>query len=127
MIPLTQQVSSLELSQKLKELGVNQESLFYWRKKNSTEYVLSYYLSIPLSPVEMEESGRYVSAFTVAELGEMLPEYGCETMKVGNNRWRVTYPCELWEDNQALFEADTEADARAKMLIYLLENKLMTL
>lgn len=118
-MPLKQQVCSLELSKKLKEQGVKQESIFWWVNYSSIkeDWDLKY--------SKKRLASDFVSAFTVAELGEMLPEYGCETMKVGKSRWRVTFPCELWEDNQALFEADTEADARAKCLVYLLENKLI--
>jgi hypothetical protein len=70
------------------------------------------------------------SAFTVAELGEMLPDPTDESwyvaMKEGS-KWLC------WENQRGFYEdkgqhvwSDTEADARAKMLIYLLENGLLT-
>jgi hypothetical protein len=73
---------------------------------------------------------EYVSAYTVAELGDLLPTAYCSwwyTKKdgVGDTLWRAA--ASQYDDEPASAEAATEADARAKMLIYLLENKLLTL
>jgi hypothetical protein len=62
-------------------------------------------------------------AFSVAELGEMLP-YGCDTCKFvpEEGGWIVhseDVPGMNWKE-------DTEADARARCLIYLVENKLIS-
>ena len=107
---LEQQVCSLGLSKRLKELGVKQKSYFFWddHREFSGEWIIS-------SEPEMD---RAASAFTVAELGEMLP-HGVETGK--------TVEREAWCSFPHFTEpygvgADTEADARAKMLIYLLEG-----
>ena len=65
------QVCSLELSKKLKELGVKQDSIFYWINGVITD--------INVSPEQTRNlwypahSYTLYSAFTVAELGEMLP------------------------------------------------------
>ena len=78
------------------------------------------------------------SAFTVAELGEMLPEpFDDGSSIIPPSRIKgVWQGCFLYsthdaDDNDGWasedFEATTEADARAKMLIYLLENKLVKL
>ncbi len=126
---LEQQVCSLELAKRLKELGVKQESLFYWseqlRKVISREQFLSYepYDFEKLQDDSFREAvDRTYSAFTVAELGEML----------GSRINSITYYSNLkkycWEKETkpVYVNSDTEADARAKMLIYLLENKLIT-
>ena len=68
---LETQVTSLELSKKLIELEVKQESLFYYEGskeelENGKGYALNY-RDIHLTWAER------VSAFTVSELGEMLP------------------------------------------------------
>lgn len=72
-------------------------------------------------------------AFTVAELGEMLPgqitvneEPKCFEVRKRPDIYFVRYS--EWEnDNAYIYKtAETEADARAKMLVYLLENKLIT-
>lgn len=115
---LEKQVCSLELAKRLKELGVKQESLWFWRflKGSNPEWDLAY--SGNVRAVE-----KTYSAFTVAELGEMLPE-DCKTRRPVDEKgkWLVD---SLGTDR--FFRADTEADARAAMLIYLLEQKLITL
>ena len=111
---LENQVCSFKLANKLKELGVKQESLFYW---------MSYYASPNMKgntwhvdyPVDYDgkhyprPSNTEISAFTVAELGEMLPEKIEATIEM------LTLYKEM--------ENDTEANARAKMLICLLGEK----
>jgi hypothetical protein len=74
-------------------------------------------------PIRETEKGGG-SAFTVAELGEKLPNHFHTIKMIG---WELgDWMCTLEGiDNQKV--ANTEADARATMLIYLLENKLVTL
>lgn len=123
---LEQQVCSLELSKRLRELGVKQESVFYWSQggiyNEGTDWQVCY--ASRATRINGKELDWY-SAFTVAELGEMLPKnvlwqsitgftvgaWSCEVM-IGHEHHRVG--------------ADTEADARASMLIYLIENNLIT-
>lgn len=132
MIPLEQQVTSLEISQRLKELGVSQESIYFWRSvSNNTapepeNWYYSHYLVVSREKVPEQFNNarlRFCSAFTVAELGEMLREEESElpTYLSSTKEWVAVYETTL------IGGADTEADARGKMLIYLLENKLITL
>lgn len=133
---LEQQVTSLGVSQKLKELGVKQESVYAW--VNQKEKVGSYLDSIELyATMGRTPTNGAVSAFTCAELGEMLPDTFI-TQKAGNNQW-TCYGSSAWwaEQNDERFEnevdtveqkdtiADTEADARGLMAIYLAENGLI--
>lgn len=126
------QVVSLELAKRLKELGVKQESLYCWAfPLYSQRCRLHWHEKLTVR----EWGGATISAFTVAELGEMLPLLidvdgtltSWEGSKSGDGSW------ETWlEDGKgnmiaSKFVCETEADARAKMLIYLLENKLVTL
>lgn len=118
---LEQQVCSLELAQKLKELGVRQESLFYWQE----------YMETKISCVFGRHryfNGTESSAFTVAELGEMLPTevLGELTDMLPTRTISGGFRVNL-DDEGMLYAGKSEADARAKMLIYLLENKLITL
>ena len=118
---LEDQVTNLELSKKLKELGVKQESLFFWTLNEYNHWVIYGWRDI-------ENYKQTISAFTVAELGEMLPSsikvsdyfnWYFKSSKMGSG-WEVHY-----ENRSGKFFADTEANARAKMLIYLIENKLV--
>jgi len=129
---LEDQITSLEISKRLKELGVKQESLWMWRK-----YSLCDGPKLFLSPSKGTElavlSGKLeyeYRAFTVAELGEMLPmelktEIYFETTRYAKGRWMVTYRKREAGHPFILTEEATEANARGKMLIYLLENKLL--
>jgi len=142
---LEDQVVSLELSKKLKTLGVKQESLFSWIYDPDT--------GVPTLIDRWSKDGMFfiASAFTVAELGKMLPDYTqklgnleigkCDTdhmtMEVKEKRWwNVSYwtwgnkntksgDIYLEKVSKHLQQANTEANARAKMLIYLLENDLL--
>jgi hypothetical protein len=117
---LEKQVCSLELSKRLKELGVKQESLFWYTCfMNGTADIYFQYDRKHIPPA-------LCSAFTVAELGELMP-IGYRTHKEYYTWYVTTNHC-LRCDNEDFFIMDkNEADARAKMLIYLLENGLMEL
>ena len=136
---LENQLVNFELSNKLKKLGVKQESIWYWLKIND-EWKLDFHLvEYPEGITQPTES---ISAFTVAELGEMLPnkvknklDENCteeERVMSPYHLIDLPYKCPLhnWKsilisctDRQLTFiSGETEADARAKMLIYLIEK-----
>lgn len=118
---LEQQVTSLELSKKLRELGVKQESLFVWDWSMEEGVMADLIYWEKDKPNSHKVMGGYLfSAFTVAELGEMLPS-GFEVNKYSDGEWSCQMPC------SPLNRAMSEVDARAKFLISLLENKLITL
>lgn len=106
-------VVSPELAKQMKELGFPQESDFYW--------------------VGKEEVG-YVAAYHVGELGEMMGERFLTKSHVGSGtkklHWGVYSTYEEDVVNVELlyshgYTSDTEADARASMLIYLAQNNLI--
>lgn len=137
MMPLEKQVCSLELAKELKRLGVRQESAFYWygiTNDDGINWQVKLDEWVLTGPQRASEFERY-SAFTVAELGVAFPNVGCLvytcnlTAVVGEQEWRAIYADEhhagglmVRHEEMAL----TEADARAKMLCYLLENKIIT-
>lgn len=136
---LKQQVCSLELAKRLKELGVKQDSLIHWQffrgcGENKDNWELRHYSDFRKSQADPEKE---LCAFTVAELGEMLPmeilhnkhNYFFETIRYSHNgMWEIVYRDENKSNLVlAMSVANTEADVRAKMLIYLLENHLLTL
>ena len=136
---LEQQVCSLELAKLLKELGVKQESAFWWEQTKlagrniwSKEWALQFN-----NYSEPYNKDHIVSAFTAVELGDMLPitidagtagkGISSELLSIHKgtfekgDRWQVMY----YDVN--FCNAVTEADARAKMLIYLLKKNLLSL
>lgn len=124
---LEDQVVSLPLAKKLKELGVKQDGAWFCWDEDAMGDAALY---------RQSDANPKLAAFTVAELGEMLPAH----MKKGDliclkdeqtdkeEPWCVAYrefdyeTESLWPGGSG-FGAKTEADARAKMLIYLIEKK----
>lgn len=122
---------------------MNQESLFYWFKRENQKSIQKYELSFGTPTgsyinrtnypkAENWLDGFIYSAFTVAELGEMLQKYSPKfdlithmmQMDIANTEQR--YAVHIPNVNEwTAFTSATEADARGKMLIYLIENKLI--
>ncbi len=137
--PLKSQVVSLELSKRLQELGVKQKSLFYWIEYDEKDWRLAYEGEMDdffkgkgsdwIHEALLRNDGRIFSAFLVGELGEMLPKDININWSSGNDcagRPGVEANTEYFCTSEAYdCTAETEADARAKMLIHLLENNLL--
>lgn len=129
---LENQVVSLELAKKLKELGFEQKSLFWWEDvweekiyKESVEPSIQFFKKKkPKDTVGTYSTGgkwasSWYSAYTVAELGEMFPWY--YSSEKHTNDWR----CGKVKSDIPFTTEKTEADSRAKMLIYLKEQNLI--
>ena len=123
---LEDQVCSLELAKRLKELGVKQEAAFHWRYSDLLE---EWSLFRPTKDVT--SSKPFYAAFTVAELGEMLPRtilfenyfYSFRVIRALDGKWWLSY-----ETVNKLYKEildDSEADARAKMIVYLIEQGIV--
>ena len=118
---LSKQVVSLELAKRLKELGVKQDSLFYWQGTEKLHYVINFEKQFEWAGCE-----NYL-AFTTAELGEMLPAKIATHKIDSENQYYCCFDNSASPITGISIMEKTEADARAKMLIYLLENKLITI
>ena len=128
---LESQVISLEIAKKLKELGVKQESHFYWSKAfDINDYFTGDEPVVEelrwLEYCEMEKA-KICSAFTVAELGEMLPVYWQYSYQRTDGETIGYFDLEEIEKKKTFhwWGNETEADARGLMLIHLLENNLI--
>lgn len=125
---LDQQVCSLDLAKRLKELGVKQldNSLWAWTEVAQHE---KDELGRPKWKYEVRANYfqadiEFIAAFTVAELGEMLPQgYEFEFYHTVRGPHRLDY--KEFNHSKHWVEADTEANARAKMLIYLIEQGIV--
>lgn len=141
---LEQQVCSLELAKRLKELGVKQESLFLWCNFGKDDWRGPYSnidgisIRFPATPgpysFTKDDCWEWCSAFTASELGEMLPKEWATKRGTKSGRktelwqaWRRRGGVGGWKMLKEIGESDNEADHRAKLLIHLLENKLITL
>lgn len=117
------QVCSLELAKRLKELGVKQEGLFKWASNDNK-------VTFHIWPNPQLYAGDFI-AFTVAELGEMLPSYLNEEFLIiekEKDYWSIHYDVisSGHHQNRLYTQEDKSlANTMAKMLIHLLENGLI--
>ena len=142
---LEDQVCSLEYAKKLRNLEWEKESIFYWHwyKKNRDYERIE--CDLMTSKIADFDDGKWkficYPAFTVAELGEMLPDC-VNASKLFNNKNTTLMDLnghfiksskkddeyKIYIDGLTkvtIFFSKNEANARAKMLIYLLENGLI--
>jgi len=120
-------VTSLELSKKLKELGVPQKSNFaYWTgNKNKLSIIQNGVISSLKSGdfAVLTKRQEYISAFLASEVLEMLPVNTIRYFWIKNAQDGSKY-YELLTDYEKITDTK-EADLLAKMLIYLIENGLL--
>lgn len=139
---LEDQVCSLELAKKLKELGIKNKSIFGWVHINyggRKEWIIVRGTNDhkPMSWCGedcklKEQKDKKISAYTVGELGEILREFELNHKYYEIDHYN-TYdgynltlkPTKALNVPIIYFKNYTEADVRASVLIYLLENKLM--
>ena len=111
------QCVSLDWSRKLKALGVPQESAFYWCESEMGG------MSVQIIGVNgFGKEHAHFSAFTVAELGEMLPDFTVCRKGVDAHAWQIECNGNDWS---AMRKEPTEANARAAMLCHLIESKII--
>lgn len=142
---LEKQVINLEQAKRLKELGVVHKSLFYWEQ---TMFRIGHEYDISsgdwrIGPITRKPDEPYLPAFTVAELGVALPEeinhkenswssydfyYGYSTLPEEGIKKSCWYQDDDLNERECILHfayAETEAEARASMLIYLLEKNII--
>ena len=134
---LEEQVCSLELAKRLKELGIIQLSLFYWHWNTGIgKYEL----------LDECNFGDYFSAFTAAELFDILPAsidtkknvpFNNYWLRIDKRRYKdiqyiINYVCDtkLAQDFSSFpamknIHDESFANALAMTIIYLIENSLM--
>lgn len=147
MMKKEDQVCTLQQAKILRELGITQDSIWYHFPNPNTDGIIKKHKLAPYIVIVgshqlpghvLDENirssvltGYYdntFSAFSTAELGQMLPEYiqsklSSNSKKKKGEEWYCTmiynhkrFP-EVTEDNFLEFVAGTEAQARARMLI----------
>jgi hypothetical protein len=132
------QVVSLELAKELKDLGVQQDSYFWWIQYCTSDGCKSEW-KIEQLYCPWSGSLETYAVPTVAELGEMLP--GEISEKIGNmtanpyfldcgkidseHSYYVRYIRHATGDTFCIMRRSKEADARAKMLIYLIKEGIV--
>ena len=133
-MPITNHVTSLKLSRRLKELGVPQNSFAFWinvdsefpevRYKGLCTGGISAYLASELDQlIAVATNGEY-AFITNEELTMGYRVYEPIMESVGLELTRVGYKLEIIEGAGIMDE--NPADCRAKCLIYLIENHLIS-
>lgn len=122
---LDEQVTSLELSKRLHALAALQTSIFYWVENKQGDPII-----VGPNAVDIPDANFY-SAFTVAELGAMMP-YNFVSERRASGRWECgqryrlevdgSPPRHQFPDVIEVFFGSTEVEVRAKMLIFILES-----
>jgi hypothetical protein len=107
---LTDICIDLEYAKKLKELGIKQSSLYMFYKDEKNK---------PILRIGGYPKYQIASAFTSAELLEKLP-IGTEITKLNN-----IYYIDINTEEYGSGRGKKLCNALAKMLIYLIENKLL--
>lgn len=119
IMKLENQVTNKEISKRLKELGVKQESYFSWHtggKLSGPKFESQILPSKrPASFGSSDSAWEDFSAFTVAELGEIIQKN--QTTK------QLQFHADVAARGRFMFDADYWG----VQLIYLLENNLITL
>jgi hypothetical protein len=128
---LQDQLCPPEHARRLKELGMAQQSLYYYCDKGIVLQTLEGFIALTKEKADesfigqmKDDSHSYSAAFTVAELGAALPPSleGVDlTTEKSEEMNFVSYP-----GLKTTF-GKTEAQARATMLIWLIENKYATI
>ena len=144
---LIRQVVSLELAKKMKELGAPQYSVFAWRHNVDGTHTLVHGIVGDITASYEWASDVFIPTYTVAELGEMLPTRITEKTTLTEREHQAQIFYMVYDDDDSDCDGtnpDTclkkkwivefgrqktrdvsEANARAKMWIYLKENNLI--
>ena len=118
---LEKQVCSCEQAIKLRELGVTQNSLWYWVVTGTRTIISDKQL---IASGGLPTNKNVYSAFTVAELGNMLKMVACRLPAWCKKPKHL--PGEMcWDDPLPSYEttlsSNYEATARGNLLVYLIE------
>lgn len=126
------QICSLEHSEKFKKLGIKQRSLFFWSKDWFSKEWQIQFANNKTIPHE-----DCYSAFTIAELLNMLPEciYESYDLLIGkrDNLFRIEYleilTGNTFQEGEILyfFEEKNIANCASQMLLQLIEKNLITI
>jgi hypothetical protein len=116
---LEKQVCSLELAKKLKELGVEQDSLFKWERSCSNGLD-------GWNVIYSQAKEQVFSAFTVVELLEMFKENQRNKLNIFYNDNNYFVELNVYGTTpDFIFTDENLSNSIAKMLMCLIENKLI--
>lgn len=108
-------VTSLDLSCKLKDAGVPQDSYFYWIEDKNKTFITS----------DTKEWDASCSAYLSDELGLWLPtNFKTEKVDLGHGG-KLEWTCWSNQYGEPYEREDTESECRGLMLLYLISHQLL--
>ncbi len=114
---INKQVVRLDLAKQLHAVGVEQDSYFYWTQYSDDDTL--WYINTAWH-VQQIEHAKIVSAFTVGELGILLPEW-CTSCRNPEGLWDCYAPA-MYGEVATVYNEDSEANARANLLLSLYQH-----
>ncbi len=123
IIEIGYQVVCRELSQEIKNLGVKQESAWYWNM-GMTSVVPS--PTLRKYKISCENKYEYISALTIAEIGQLFPSYDSDYgiyIFCDCGQWFVQYRKHGFGERLKDCNNEYLVNAMAKMLIWLIKQK----
>ena len=126
-------VVSFDLSNQLKEMGLLQNGIFGWYQYenqkpfvNLKDYQNFCYNENLIRDGNVQESNLICDAPTVAELGEMLKQHANNLPQWNKYNMGARWFSDIYiPKGYCQVNEETEADARAKMWIYLKKEKII--
>lgn len=114
------QVSNPELSKKLRDLGVPQESAFYWVMNDHLPKDHTFFNMFQLKQPHQFSGGVYFSAFTVAELIDLLgPNFGVLERFQHSGKFGAYIPNDIGTSSTG----EKVADVLGELLLQTYENE----
>lgn len=123
MINLTDHVTSLDLSMKLKEAGMPQESIFYWGKiqgQCDMHEIIFVHAEVFDSCLVIDP----ISAYTASELMGLLPSF-INGIPLFIKKFDNFYECGYFLQDDLHVETLSLAESLGGVALNLIENKLM--
>lgn len=126
ILSLKQQVTSLDLSKKLKEIGFPQETVFYWTRRTTDKRIKMKDYGV-FQGFDKDNNDPEYSAYTTDELMTLLPnDTNIIKRHDGYYICNTEINCDVDKWIHCRKDDTKSADACAKILIYITENNLMS-
>lgn len=118
------ELTNIQLSKQLKNIGApQQKTLYFWQYTAGTTddgvHYEGYKLVYRISAILDEKD---IAAYTLRELGELIMLANAQPMFTYNSDMKLWFAQFLTGES---FQADTEIESRANVVIYMLENQMI--
>jgi hypothetical protein len=120
---LQKQVCKLRQAQKLKDLGIEQKTLWQWKVNNTQTVVIETPMAMWIEKYVPPVGNVFFSAFTLSELGQMLGYENVPYFSTEYDMWMLPKGSKL---KGAGLGSINECEIRAELLLYAIEQGLLS-